>query len=129
MKPPRGPLFLERETYLRRRVMDGARILPVAGFVLVLLPVLWSRADGSNIAAEAIYLFVLWCALILAAAILARPLRSGFKRDALAPARPVPRVPPAPPPEAATDRKVGADPAADPAGDAPASSAAAEPPR
>ena len=34
MKPPRAPLFLERETYRRRRIMDGARILPVAGFAI-----------------------------------------------------------------------------------------------
>ncbi|WP_333829675.1 hypothetical protein [Pararhodobacter sp.] len=90
MSAPRGTVFLERDSYRRRRIMDGARILPVAGFVLILLPVLWSFGNGANIAAEAVYLFVLWCVLIGAAAILARPLRSGLKRDT------PPALPPAP---------------------------------
>jgi len=89
MTPPRGTVFLERDTYRRRRVMDGARILPVAGFVLILLPVLWSYEDGSNIATEAVYLFVLWCVLIILAAILARFLRPSLKRDSAPPALPL----------------------------------------
>jgi len=88
MTPPRGAVFLERGTYRRRRVMDGARILPVAGFVLILLPVLWSYENGSNVAAEAVYLFVLWCVLIILAAILARSLRPALKRDTPPPALP-----------------------------------------
>ncbi|HPD91871.1 MAG: hypothetical protein H6900_14560 [Rhodobacter sp.] len=85
MKPPRAPLFLERATYRRRRIMDGARILPVAGFVLVLLPVLWTRggpdATQTGTAAEAIYLFALWFVLVAVAALLARPLRGALRRD------------------------------------------------
>ena len=104
MKPPRAPLFLERETYRRRRIMDGARILPVAGFVLILLPVLWTRggdtgpatgpATGSptgpatGTAAEAVYLFALWLVLILVAALLARPLRAAIRRDGASPLAP-----------------------------------------
>ena len=88
MTPPRGTVFLERDSYRRRRIMDGARILPVAGFVLILLPVLWSFNSGANIAAEAVYLFVLWSALIVVAAILSGPLRSGLKREKLPPVSP-----------------------------------------
>jgi len=91
MTPPRGTIFLERDSYRRRRIMDGARILPVAGFVLILLPVLWSFDSKGNIAVEAVYLFALWGALILVAAIMARPLRNGLKRDKLPPvASPLP---------------------------------------
>jgi len=82
MKPPRAPLFLQRETYRRRRIMDAARILPVVGFVLILLPVLWTRGRALSTAAEAVYLFVLWLVLVLAAAALSRPLRAALKRDA-----------------------------------------------
>mgnify|MGYP001219927698 CR=1 FL=1 len=81
MTSPRGTVFVERDSYRFRRIMDGARILPVAGFVLILLPVLWSFRSGANIAAEAVYLFALWTALILVAAILSRPLRAGLKRE------------------------------------------------
>ena len=96
MKPPRAPLFLERETYRRRRIMDGARILPVAGFVLILLPVLWTRGGDSGTptgaatgtAAEAVYLFALWLVLILVAALLARPLRAAIRRDGASPLAP-----------------------------------------
>ncbi|MCC5969353.1 MAG: hypothetical protein JJU15_05350 [Pararhodobacter sp.] len=82
MTLPRGPMFVERASYRRRRLMDGARILPMAGFALCMLPVLWTDAAGANVAAEAVYLFVLWCGLIVVAAVLARPLRSGLQRDA-----------------------------------------------
>lgn len=82
MSPARRPVFLERQTYRRRRIMDAARVLPVAGFVLILLPVLWSRGDGTVIAGEALYLFALWFVLVLAAAALARPLRAALEREA-----------------------------------------------
>lgn len=75
MKRPRTPLFLERETYRRRRLMDAARILPVVGFILILLPVFWSRGGSLGTGAEALYLFGLWLLLVIAAALLARPLR------------------------------------------------------
>jgi peptidoglycan/LPS O-acetylase OafA/YrhL len=89
----RSPLFLERETYRRRRIMDGARVLPVLGFVLILLPVLWTQGGQMGTAGEAVYLFVLWFLLILAAALLSRPLRSALRRETT---RPVPETPPAP---------------------------------
>ena len=82
MKPPRAPLFLHRETYRRRRIMDAARILPVIGFVLILLPVLWTQGRALSTAAEAVYLFILWLLLVLAAALLSRPLRAALTRDA-----------------------------------------------
>jgi len=90
MSPPRGTVFLERGSYRRRRVMDGARILPVAGFVLILLPVLWAFDNGANIAVEAVYLFVLWTLLIVVAAVLAGPLRNVLKREKFPPVAPVP---------------------------------------
>lgn len=77
----RPPLFLERASYRRRRIMDAARLLPVAGFLLILLPVLWARSGGDGIAGEAIYLFLLWGALVLAAAALAGPLRRALSLD------------------------------------------------
>ncbi|GAB4258830.1 MAG: hypothetical protein Kow0013_01010 [Pararhodobacter sp.] len=81
MKRPRPPLFLERDTYRRRRLMDGARVLPVLGLVLMLLPVLWTQGGRMGTAGEAVYLFGLWLALIVAAALLAGPLRNALRRD------------------------------------------------
>ena len=91
MPRPTRPLFVERETYRRRRLLDAARILPVAGLVAVLLPVLWSAGGQTSTAAEGLYLFALWGALVILAALLARPLRDQLDRDRTAP-------PPAPPP-------------------------------
>jgi hypothetical protein len=55
--------------------MDGARMLPVAGAFLLLLPILWRpTAEGHHTAAEGLYLFGVWGLLILAARLLARPL-------------------------------------------------------
>lgn len=97
MKQPRAPLFLERQSYRRRRLMDAGRILPVAGFLLVLLPALWTSGRGGHTAGEAIYLFGLWLALILAAALLSRPLRAALEREATQPPPADPAEPADPP--------------------------------
>jgi len=70
------PLFLARRSYRRRRMMDAARLLPLAGLVMILLPVLWHPADTPvpDTARGMIYLFAVWVGLILAAAALARGL-------------------------------------------------------
>jgi hypothetical protein len=110
MSRPPSPLFLERESYRRRRLMDAARILPVAGLVLFLLPALWMRSEAPNTAGEAVYLFAVWAALIVAAGLIARPLR---RADAArAPRAPAPR---------------GDVPSADPQAQAPTGAAARRP--
>ena len=81
MKAPEQPLYLARESYRRRRTMDAARLLPVVGVFLFLLPRLWDApegtveaADGAATASEGLYLFGVWAGLILAALLLARRL-------------------------------------------------------
>ena len=74
---PRPPLFLAREGYRRRRLADMARLLPIVGLALFLLPLL-DASDGLS-AGMLVYLFVAWALLILASAILAR--RLGSSRD------------------------------------------------
>ena len=53
MKAGRTSVFLERETYRRRRIMDAARLLPLLGVALFALPLLWPKpgdpgGDGSG---------------------------------------------------------------------------------
>jgi peptidoglycan/LPS O-acetylase OafA/YrhL len=66
---PGGPLFLARAVYRRRRLRDAARLLPVLGLLLMLLPAL--GRDTSGDVRDAIYFFILWGVLIAAAAVLA----------------------------------------------------------
>ena len=70
------PLFLARRSYRRRRMMDAARLLPLAGLVLFLLPGLWHPGETPvpDTGRGMIYLFAVWLGLILAAAALARGL-------------------------------------------------------
>jgi hypothetical protein len=77
------PLFLARRAYRRRRMMDAARILPVVGAVLFMLPVLWRPAETTlaDTAPGAIYLFAVWVLLILAAVLLARALGPSMNDD------------------------------------------------
>lgn len=72
----RQPLFLAREDYRRRRLRDAARLLPVAGWALFLMPLLIGTGIGGGMgtAAGGIYIFAVWIALALAAAILSRRL-------------------------------------------------------
>ncbi len=73
MKEPSNTVFLERKSYRKRRMMDAARVLPLVGVVLVLIPLFWSRGDGGTSAAL-IYYFGVWLLLIVVAAVLSRRL-------------------------------------------------------
>ena len=77
MKPKASALFLARSLYRKRRLSDAAKLLPIFGAVLLLLPLLWvhqSAPERSSIATNWVYLFIVWSFLILAAACLAKSL-------------------------------------------------------
>jgi hypothetical protein len=82
MARPRSPLFLARASYRRRRLRDAARLLPIVGAFLLLLPILW-MPDGriKLTSADIIYFFAAWAGLILVAAAFARGLRVGDRGD------------------------------------------------
>lgn len=69
MRQPRAPLFLARAVYRRRRMRDAARLLPLVGLFLMLLPALWSPGRGGG--GAAVYVFSVWALLILGAVALA----------------------------------------------------------
>ncbi len=54
--------------------MDAARLLPVLGALLFLLPMLWSplpgKEPGRSTASDGLYLFAAWAVLIVVAAVL-----------------------------------------------------------
>lgn len=70
MARPPEPVFLERQSYRRRRVGDAAKLLPFVGLVLFLLPVLWTRE--ATTAGGIVFLFTVWAGLILVVAVLSR---------------------------------------------------------
>lgn len=67
--PVRPSLFLERQSYRRRRLADAARLLPFLGAALFALPLLWPDAsDGTKalpLSSAIFYIFACWGALIL----------------------------------------------------------------
>jgi hypothetical protein len=76
MKPPaKPPLFLERGNYRQRRLGDAARLLPLLGVVLVLIPLMWGDAGDAPQSGRWIYIFAIWAGLIGLAAVLAHRLR------------------------------------------------------
>ena len=88
MSDQRPPIFLERRAYRLRRLADGARMLPIIGGVLFLLPLLWADGGEGGTARTVLYLFIVWLVLILAAALLSRGLHrlldeEGRARDRL----------------------------------------------
>jgi hypothetical protein len=76
MKGRAAPVFLARKGYRARRLTDAARLLPVAGLILFLLPVLWQPAatPEGDTAAGWVYLFGVWAGLIVLAYLLSRGL-------------------------------------------------------
>ncbi|MDZ7904970.1 MAG: hypothetical protein U5N55_03750 [Cypionkella sp.] len=73
MPQQRQPLFLARANYRKRRLRDGARILPVFGAMLLCWPLLWP-ATAPQIVAHWLFLFGAWAGLIAVAAVLSRGL-------------------------------------------------------
>jgi hypothetical protein len=68
--------FLPRRDYRLRRLHDAARLLPLFGLFLIVLPILWSAPDvvARRTASDGLYLFGVWIVLILVAALFARGL-------------------------------------------------------
>ncbi len=73
------PVFVQRSTYRRRRLADGARLLPVLGTVMILIPLLWRQEgdtetlrDGARTAWVMTYLFLVWLALAVISGIMSR---------------------------------------------------------
>lgn len=80
----RTPVFLERSSYRRRRMMDALRLLPVVGVFLWMVPLFWPTvSDGPDAPAamamsDAIaYVFVVWLMLIIGGLALWWALRTG----------------------------------------------------
>ena len=72
MAAPREPIYLGRETYRRRRLIDAVRLLPVAGALFFLGPILGSGAGPRSTALGGLYVFAVWFGLIILAAVLGR---------------------------------------------------------
>lgn len=73
VKRQKAPMFLPRPDYKRRRLVDVARLLPLFGGFLWLMPILWGPGETAarDTAPDGIYLFAAWALLIAVAALLA----------------------------------------------------------
>ncbi|MDO6726489.1 MAG: hypothetical protein ACRBBO_00545 [Cognatishimia sp.] len=77
MNTRRSLVFLERQTYRRRRLIDWIRFLPIIGLMLWMVPLLWPiEGDKQVSSANAIiYIFAIWFALVFLKALSAQALR------------------------------------------------------
>lgn len=68
------PVFLERQSYRRRRLMDAIKLLPFLGLVIWMVPLLWPAPDatdtGISTGGALRYLFGGWVALVWIGAVL-----------------------------------------------------------
>lgn len=86
MARTRAPLFLRPSLYRLRRRRDAARLLPVLGLFLFLLPILWTPAKSvqRDTAPDGVFLFLAWGLLIVLAFVISRSLAmpgTGDDRD------------------------------------------------
>lgn len=79
----RKHVFVERQTYRRRRLQDAARFLPIVGMVLFMVPLLWPRGDGAGVGMSSAltYIFLCWAGLVGAAFVFSLYLRSDQTGD------------------------------------------------
>ncbi|MEP5730979.1 MAG: hypothetical protein ABJL67_16605 [Sulfitobacter sp.] len=90
----RGPVFLERQSYRLRRMLDAIRLLPFLGILLWMVPLMWPLPEGGvegstgampmSVALQ--YLFGVWIGLVLLGWLLWR--RTADKLSATAALRP-----------------------------------------
>jgi len=69
MRTKHQPVYLERRTYRQRRLRDAARLLPILGVLLFIVPLLWTR-DATGAASTGYgfaYIFAVWAGLIVVA--------------------------------------------------------------
>ena len=67
-------VFLERQSYRRRRLQDMSRLTPVLGLFLFMVPLLGTRSFSGELAPMLVYFFLAWAALIVLAMLIARAL-------------------------------------------------------
>ena len=72
MKAPQRSRFVERRAYRRRRMVDAARLLPIAGAALICLPLLWRGVEGeaAKTTHVMLFLFLLWGGLAIVSALI-----------------------------------------------------------
>lgn len=69
----KGPIFVERQTYRQRRMMDAVRLLPLLGIALCMVPLLWPvpqvtaepAVDPMPMSMALRYLFGIWAFLVV----------------------------------------------------------------
>ncbi|NNE80619.1 MAG: hypothetical protein HKN18_10140 [Silicimonas sp.] len=66
------PIFLARQSFHRRRIADAAKLVPVLGVVLMLIPILWDEGYASS--GAMVYVFSVWAILILLIGLLSSAL-------------------------------------------------------
>jgi hypothetical protein len=58
-------VFLQRDTYRRRRIGDAIKLLPIAGLVLFFMPLILGTPDRpAQTSSLGIFIFFSWCVLI-----------------------------------------------------------------
>ncbi|WP_370303264.1 hypothetical protein [Pseudooceanicola sp.] len=81
--PGAPPLFLERQSYRRRRLMDAAKLLPILGAALFLIPLFWPTEGEAAVpmSRAMVFIFLVWAGLIGAAALFSLCVRSWGNAD------------------------------------------------
>lgn len=72
---PARTRFLHRRSYRQRRIADAVRMLPVAGLILMMLPLLHAGGETARTSRVGLYIFAVWVGLMLVALGLSRGLR------------------------------------------------------
>ncbi len=71
---PPTPVYLARKSYRQRRIRDAARVLPLAGAVLWVLPVMYVLPPTST---TGLFIFGIWALLIILAGLISARITLG----------------------------------------------------
>lgn len=77
-------VIVARAAYRHRRMIYAAALFPIAGAILLVLPLLWERPDGgaARTSHVLIYVFTVWTLLVILSAAITRGLGIGARTGA-----------------------------------------------
>ena len=73
-RTPQPPVYLARKSYRQRRLRDAARMLPIVGAILWVLPILYIAPATSM---TGLFIFGIWMFLIFVAATISARIHFG----------------------------------------------------
>ena len=82
MNTPKDKIFLPKDRYRNRRIIDAAKVIPFVTLFFGLMPIIWqSEAAPNNLSTNFLYFVGLWILSIIVQVLITRALSRALDDD------------------------------------------------